>query len=83
MNKMEKNTGIVYPDSPTHSVGAPVKVDELQIVKHEFPALSLDKTKDIQEFPEIFKKRAAGMAVVMWKLDGGTIVLTYDYKKSD
>ncbi len=78
LKKMEEETGIVYPDSPTHSVGAPVKVDELQIVKHEFPALSLDKTKDIQEFPEIFKKRAAGMAVVMWKLDGGTIVLTYD-----
>lgn len=78
LKKMEEGTGIVYPDSPTHSVGAPVKVDELQIVKHEFPALSLDKTKDIQEFPEIFKKRAAGMAVVMWKLDGGTIVLTYD-----
>lgn len=78
LKKMEEETGIVYPDSPTHSVGAPVKVDELQIVKHEFPALSLDKTKDIQEFPEIFKRRAAGMAVVMWKLDGGTIVLTYD-----
>ena len=81
LKKMEEETGIVYPDSPTHSVGAPVKVDELQIVKHEFPALSLDKTKDIQEFPEIFKKRAAGMAVVMWKLDGGTIVLTYDNGK--
>lgn len=49
LKKMEEETGIVYPDSPTHSVGAPVKVDELQIVKHEFPALSLDKTKDIQE----------------------------------
>lgn len=81
LKKMEEETGIVYPNSPTHSVGAPVKVDELQIVKHEFPALSLDKTKDIQEFPEIFKKRAAGMAVVMWKLDGGTIVLTYDNGK--
>lgn len=78
LKKMEEETGIVYPNSPTQNVGAPVKVDELRIVKHEFPALSLDKTKDIQEFPEIFKKRAAGMAVVMWKLDGGTIVLTYD-----
>lgn len=78
LKEMEEYTGIVYPNSPTQIVGAPVKVDELVSVQHEFAARSLDKTKDISVFPEIFKKRAAGMAVVMWKLDGSTIVLTYD-----
>lgn len=78
LKAMEEYTGIVYPNSPTQTVGAPVKVEELASVQHEFAARSLDKTKDISVFPEIFKKRAAGMAVVMWKLDGSTIVLTYD-----
>lgn len=78
LKEMEEYTGIVYPNSPTQIVGAPVKVDELVSVQHEYAARSLDKTKDISVFPEIFKKRAAGMAVVMWKLDGSTIVLTYD-----
>lgn len=78
LKEMEKNTGIVYPDSPTQIVGTPVKVDGLLSVQHEYEARSLGKTKDISVFPEIFRKRAAGMAVVMWKLDGSTIVLTYD-----
>lgn len=78
LKKMEEETGVVYPNSPTQGVGAPVKVDKLLEVRHEFPARSLDKTKDISVFPKIFGKRAAGMAVVMWKLDGSTIVLTYD-----
>ena len=78
LKEMEEYTGIVYPNSPTQIVGAPVKVAELVSVQHEYAARSLDKTKDISVFPEIFKKRAAGMAVVMWKLDGSTIVLTYD-----
>lgn len=78
LREMEDKTGIVYPDSPTQTVGAPVKVPELLQVQHEYPARSLGKTKDIDEFPKIFKQRAAGMAVVMWKLDGSTIVLTYD-----
>lgn len=78
LKKMEEETGVVYPNSPTQGVGAPVKVDKLLEVRHEFSARSLDKTKDISVFPKIFGKRAAGMAVVMWKLDGSTIVLTYD-----
>lgn len=78
LKKLEEETGVVFPNSPTQGVGAPVKVDELREVRHEFPALSLDKTKDISVFPKIFEKGRSGMAVVMWKLDGSTIVLTYD-----
>lgn len=72
----EKETGIVLPDSPTQRVGSEV-VDSLPKQKHEYPAKSLDKTKDINEFPKIFGVRD-GLAVVMWKMDGSTVQLTYD-----
>lgn len=78
LKKMEEKSGVVLSGSPTHSVGAPIKVNHLESVAHEYPALSLDKTKDIDVFPDIFANSAAGMAVVMWKLDGSTVVLTYD-----
>jgi len=83
---LEKETGIVLPDSPTQNVGAEV-VDYLPKVKHEYPALSLDKTKNIHEFKHAFEKgvtaaQAAGygddnLAVLMWKLDGLTLQATY------
>jgi DNA ligase (NAD+) len=57
-------------------VGA--KVSELKKVKHEFPALSLDKTKDISEFPKVFFGEDHGGAVVMYKEDGSTVVATYE-----
>ena len=67
------------PDSPTQKVGSDdIGGNGLKKVKHEFPALSLDKTKDINEFPKVFSKSWDGMCVVMWKLDGSTIVLEYN-----
>ena len=61
------------------SVGAPIKVDEIKKVKHKFPAKSLDKTKDIDKFIETFnlKKDGSDEVVLMWKLDGSTVQLTY------
>ena len=45
--ELEKSTGTVLPDSPTKSAGAGYKaVSKLEKSEHEFPALSLDKTKD-------------------------------------
>lgn len=73
---MENETGVVLPDSPTQHAGYTV-VSKLRKVKHEFPALSLDKTKDITEFPKVFDVNK-GTAVVMWKMDGSTVVATYD-----
>ena len=79
--KMERESGMTLPDSPTQNVGAVVE-GKLPEVKLEFPAKSLDKTKDITEFPKIFfdkeKLHEVEGAVVMWKLDGSTIVLTYN-----
>ena len=61
------------------SVGAPVRVDEIKKVKHKFPAKSLDKTKDVHKLVETFDLNhdGSGLVVLMWKLDGSTIQLTY------
>ena len=77
--QLEKKTGIILPDSPTQKVGADeIGGNGLKKVRHEFPALSLDKTKDINEFPKVFSKSWNGVCNVMWKLDGSTIVLDYN-----
>lgn len=77
--QLEKETDVILPDSPTQKVGADeIGGNRLKKVKHEFPALSLDKTKDIYEFPKVFSKAASGDCVVMWKLDGSTLVLEYN-----
>lgn len=77
--QLEEETGIILPDSPTSKVGADeIGGNGLKKVRHEFPALPLDKTKDIYEFPKVFSKAASGDCVVMHKLDGCTLCLTYD-----
>ena len=61
------------------TVGAPIRVDEIKKVKHKFPAKSLDKTKDVHKLIETFDLNhdGSGLVVLMWKLDGSTIQLTY------
>ncbi len=77
LKKMEKESGIVLPGSPTLNVG--VKVDGLKTVKHEYPALSLDKVK-YKDRENLAKwiQNGNNESVIMWKLDGSTVVLTYD-----
>lgn len=71
---LEKETGIILPDSPTQKVGIAEEVVGKK-EQHEFPALSLAKTKEISEF----EKWSEGKPIWMsWKLDGLTLVLTYD-----
>lgn len=70
---IEKELGITFANSPTVNVGYEV-LSELPKERHESPMLSLDKTKEIEEL-----KRFVGdqKALMSWKLDGLTIVLTY------
>ncbi len=76
LTALEKSTGIVLPDSPTKSAGAGYRaVSKLKKSEHEFPALSLDKTKDRYALPEWLGGREG---VLSWKLDGLTVVLTYN-----
>ena len=70
---LETELGVILPDSPTQNTGYEEKGGERE--EHEFPALSLAKTKSIDEL----KKWAGEKQVwLSWKLDGLTLVLTYD-----
>ena len=70
---LEQELGITLSNSPTIRVGYEV-VSELPKERHERPMLSLDKTKDPGRLKEFLGTRKA---LVSWKLDGLTIVLTY------
>ena len=75
LEKMEKETGIVLADSPTVNVGYEA-VDSLPKETHETPMLSLDKTKDREVLREFI---GSHKTLLSWKMDGLTIVLTYDH----
>lgn len=71
---LEKETGIVFANSPTVNVGYEV-VSELPKEEHTSPMLSLDKTKEISELESFAGNREC---VLSWKLDGLTVVLDYE-----
>ena len=79
LEALEKSSGIILSDSPTQHAGTDVK-NNIAKITHEYPALSLAKTKDISLFPKTFAVRD-NKAIVMWKEDGGTLVATYDNGK--
>lgn len=70
---LEKETGIVLSGSPTVSVGYE-SVEELPKERHESPMLSLGKTKSREELKDWLQGKKA---ILSWKLDGLTVVLTY------
>lgn len=71
---LEKESGVVYGGSPTQRVGYTV-LSSLQKVKHDSPILSLDKTK---EPDKLISWLGDSEGIISWKLDGLTIVLTYN-----
>ena len=72
--KLENETNIHYSNSPTNKVGYTVN-KELKEVVHEKPMLSLDKTKSREELKEWLSDK---IGILSYKLDGLTIVITYD-----
>lgn len=74
LDKLEYVTGFIMANSPTNTVGYEVK-SELQKVKHSHPMLSLDKTKDVHE---LIKFAGEQDCILSCKMDGLTILLTYD-----
>ena len=72
--KLEKETGMVLAGSPTQKVGYEV-LSELPKEAHEAPMLSLDKTKEV---PVLQEWLGTQKGLLSWKLDGLTIVLTYE-----
>ena len=70
---LEKETGIVFANSPTQNVGYEV-VSALPKERHEKPMLSLNKTKSVEKLADWLGGQTG---LLSWKMDGLTIVLTY------
>ncbi|MDO4464408.1 MAG: NAD-dependent DNA ligase LigA [Bacillota bacterium] len=71
---LEAKTGYISPDSPTQNTGFEESNGNREA--HEFPALSLAKTKKVSELQKWAENRKIWLS---WKLDGLTLVLTYDH----
>ena len=71
---LEEETGMTLSNSPTHNV-EPVVSTSLEKVEHPSPMLSLSKTKKVSELIAFLGDKTG---LLSWKLDGLTIVLTYD-----
>ncbi len=71
--QLEKKTNTILANSPTQKVGYTV-LSNLKKIKHDVPILSLDKTKEVEKLKEFLKEQKG---ILSWKLDGLTIVLTY------
>ena len=71
---LENETGYVLPESPTQRAGYEEEASG-EKEEHEYPALSLAKTKNIEELRTWAGERPIWLS---WKLDGLTLVLTYD-----
>lgn len=74
LEALEKETGIVLADSPTVNVGYEV-LSDLPKETHPSKMLSLDKTKDVEALKSFIGDQRG---ILSWKLDGLTIVLTYE-----
>lgn len=73
LKRLETETGTTLPDSPTQKVSEDTITGQKEA--HEFAALSLAKTKQIGELVKWAEERPIWIS---WKLDGLTLVVTYD-----
>lgn len=74
---LEEKTGIILANSPTQKVGYEV-LSELPKETHASPMLSLSKTKSREELASWLNDKEG---LLSWKMDGLTIVLTYNEGK--
>lgn len=74
LKQLEKETGYVLANSPTQKVGCEVALGRTKLT-HKHPMLSLDKTKSVEDFRNFIEDKGG---VLMLKLDGLTIALTYE-----
>lgn len=72
--QLETETGMQLANSPTKKVGYEI-LSELPKEAHVAPMLSLDKTKDVDELSTWLMDK---QGVLSWKMDGLTVVLTYN-----
>ena len=75
LSALEKETGFNLTNSPTQTVGCYPAVSTLEKTTHKIPLLSLDKTKSSTE---LLRFAGEQMVMLMLKLDGLTVKLTYE-----
>ena len=73
LRQLELETGTTLPDSPTQKVSEDTITGQKE--EHEFAALSLAKTKLTSDLVKWAEERPIWIS---WKLDGLTLVVTYD-----
>ena len=73
---LEKSSGVILPKSPTRKVGGNAEGK----VRHAYPILSLQNTKDISDVEDLLGAREG---VLSWKLDGVAAILYYKNGKLD
>ena len=73
LKRLESETGTTLPDSPTQKVSEDTITGQKE--EHEFAALSLAKTKQVSDLVKWAESRPIWIS---WKLDGLTLVVTYD-----
>ena len=73
LKRLETETGTTLPDSPTQKVSEDTITGQKE--EHEFAALSLAKTKQVSDLVKWAESRPIWIS---WKLDGLTLVVTYD-----
>ena len=76
LKALENETGTTLPDSPTQKVSEDTITGQKE--EHEFAALSLAKTKQVSDLVKWAEERPIWIS---WKLDGLTLVVTYDNGK--
>lgn len=80
LSKMERETGVILPNSPTQRVGD-VVLENFQKVEHKVRLYSLDKCQSLQELnswvSSMQQKSNKQKFTLEYKFDGLTIVCTY------
>lgn len=74
---LEQETNTVLSNSPTINVEYEIS-DSLEQIEHPAPMLSLAKTKSVDDLKSFLGDQ---IGILSWKLDGLTIVLTYENRK--
>ena len=74
LQQLENETGFILNISPTQRPGYEVQ-DDLKKVTHQYPMLSLDKTKSVKDLISFIGDK---YGLIMFKMDGLSACVTYD-----
>lgn len=76
LEDMEKQTGTIFPNSPTQRVGSDIQ-DSFDKVKHPIPMLTIDNTYNQNELEAWLNKQKALTYEISTKFDGVSLEIHY------